>query len=57
MDLWHRDSPFRAEAATIRPSLEIVVNEARYVSDFTLCLRVADQTIVMDDWVRASHRS
>jgi hypothetical protein len=57
MDLWNRDSPFRAEGATIRPSLEIVVNDARYVSDFNLCLRVADQTIAIDDWVRASHRS
>jgi hypothetical protein len=57
MDLWNRDSPFRAEGATIRPSLEIVVNDARYVSDFNLCLRVADQTIAMEDWVRASHRA
>jgi hypothetical protein len=57
MDLWNRDSPFRAEGATIRPSLEIVVNDARYVSDFNLCLRVADQTIAIDDWVRASHRT
>jgi hypothetical protein len=57
MDLWNRDSPFRAEGATIRPSLEIVVNDARYVSDFNLCLRVADQTIAIEDWVRASHRA
>jgi hypothetical protein len=57
MDLWNRDSPFRAEGATIHPSLEIVVNDARYESDFNLCLRIADQTIAMADWVRASHRS
>jgi hypothetical protein len=57
MDLWSRDSPFRAAGATIRPSLEIVVNDSRYVSDFNLSLRVADQTIAMDDWVRASRRS
>jgi hypothetical protein len=57
MDLWSRDSPFRAEGTTIRPSLEIVVNGSRYVSDFNLCLRVADQTIAMADWVRASRRA
>jgi hypothetical protein len=57
MDLWNRDSPFRAEGSTIRPSLEIVINDSRYVSDFNLCLRVADQTIAMADWVRASHRA
>jgi hypothetical protein len=57
MDLWSRGGAFRAEDATIRPGLEIVVNDSRYVSDFDLCLRVADQTIAIDDWIRASRRS
>jgi hypothetical protein len=51
MEFWNRDSPFRAEGTTIRPSLEIVVNDSRYVSSFDLTVEVADQTIAMTDWV------
>ena len=54
MDLWNRQSPFRAEGTTIRPSLDITVNDVRYVSDFDLCVQVADQTIAMTDWVAQS---
>jgi hypothetical protein len=54
MDLWDRDSPFRVSGATIRPSLEITVDDVRYVSDFDLCVQVADQTIAMADWLTES---
>lgn len=49
--LWHRDSPFRLSDATIKPSLVIIIDGTRYVSDFDLCVQVADQTISMDDWL------
>ena len=54
LDLWSRESPFRAEGISIRPSLEVTVNDVRYVSDFDLCVQVADQTIAMTDWVAQS---
>jgi hypothetical protein len=54
MDLWNRDSPFRAEGTTIRPSLDIAVDDVRYVSGFDLCVEVADQTIAMADWIDRS---
>lgn len=49
--LWHRDSPFRLSEATIKPSLVITIDGTGYVSDFDLCVQVADQTISMDDWL------
>ena len=39
MDLWNRESPFRAEGTTIRPSLEVTVDGVRFVSDFDLCVQ------------------
>jgi hypothetical protein len=54
MDLWDRQSPFRSEAATIRPSLEVTVDDARFVSDLDLAARLADQTITMMDWLAES---
>ncbi len=51
MDLWDRRSPFRAEGATIRPALEVAIGDARFVSDFDLAVRLADQTIAMTDWL------
>ena len=33
MDLWNRDSPFRAEGTTIRPRLDVTVDDVHYVSD------------------------
>jgi hypothetical protein len=54
MELWHRDSPFRLPGATIKPSLIILVSGYRYVSDFDLCVQVADQTISGDDWLAAA---
>ena len=57
LDLWRSDSPFRAAGASIRPGLVVVVNGNRYVSDFDLCVRIADQTIGMDEWITASRSS
>jgi hypothetical protein len=54
MDLWDRQSPFRAAGATIRPGLEITVDDTRFVSDFDLAVRLADQTIAMTDWLAES---
>jgi hypothetical protein len=57
LDLWDRASPFRAEGTTLRPSLEITVDGMTYQSDFELCVRVADQTIAMTDWLAESRVS
>ena len=54
LDLWNRQSPFRAEGTTIRPSLDITVDEVRYVSEFDICVQIADQTIAMTDWIAQS---
>jgi hypothetical protein len=54
MDLWDRQSPFRAEGATIKPGLEIAIDDSRFVSDFDLAVRLADQTIAMTDWLAES---
>jgi hypothetical protein len=54
MDLWDRATPFRAEAATIRPGLVVTVDGTRFVSGFDLCVQLADQTIVMREWNHAS---
>lgn len=54
MDLWSRDSPFRAAGTSIRPSLEVTVDGVRFVSDFDLCVQIADQTITMTDWLAES---
>ena len=53
-DLWDRRSPFRAEGATIRPGLEVTIDDARFVSNFDLAVRLADQTIAMTDWLTES---
>jgi hypothetical protein len=57
MDLWDRATPFRAETATIRPGLVVTVDGTRFVSDFDLCVQLADQTIAMRDWIAASLES
>ena len=54
LDLWDRQSPFRADGTTIRPSLDITVDDIRYVSTFDLCVQVAEQTIAMTDWIAQS---
>ena len=54
IDLWSRDSPFRAAGSSIRPGLEVTVDGVRFVSDFDLCVQVADQTITMTDWLAKS---
>ena len=54
MDLWSRDSPFRASGTSIRPGLEVTVDGIRFVSDFDLCVQIADQTITMTDWLAKS---
>lgn len=51
---WGRGQPFREPAATIRPTLIIVISGQRYVSSWELAGQVADQTIAMDDWVAAA---
>ena len=56
IDLWSRDSPFRAAGSSIRPGLEVTVDGVRFVSDFDLCVQVADQTITMTDWLAKSRR-
>ncbi len=54
LDLWSRESPFRAEGISIRPSLEVTVDDVLFVSDYELCVQVADQTIAMTDWIAQS---
>ena len=54
IDLWSRDSPFRAAGSSIRPGLEVTVDGVRFVSNFDLCVQVADQTITMTDWLAKS---
>lgn len=56
LELWARESPFRAEGTTIRPSLLVAVNDVSYVSDYDLCVSLADQTISMDDWIGRSRQ-
>ena len=53
---WVRGEPFRAEGATLRPGLTLVVSGTRYESDFDLMVRVADQLIASADWVAAARR-
>ena len=57
MDLWKRESPFRASGTSIHPSLEVTVDGVRFVSDFELCVQIADQTIAMGDWLDAARRT
>jgi hypothetical protein len=56
MELWNRDSPFRAAGTTVRPRLVVTVDHAEYVSDFDLSVELADQTIAMDEWIAASEQ-
>ena len=57
MALWNRQSPFRAEGTTIRPSLEVTIDDERFLSDFDLTVQLADQTIAMTDWLAESRTS
>jgi hypothetical protein len=54
---WVRGQPFRAEGATLRPALTLVLSGTRYESDFDLMVRVADQLIARADWVAAARRN
>jgi hypothetical protein len=54
MELWSRDSPFRAAEATLRPQLVVTVDGVEFVSEFDLCVQLVDQTIAMDDWIAES---
>jgi hypothetical protein len=56
MELWSRESPFRAAGTTVRPRLVVTVDDAEFISDFDLSVELADQTIGMDDWIAASRQ-
>ena len=53
---WVRGEPFRLDGATLRPELVLVVSSTRYVSDFDLMVRVADQLITNTDWADAARQ-
>ena len=57
MDLWKRESPFRASGTSIHPRLEVTVDGVHFMSDFALCVQIADQTIAMGDWLAAARRT
>jgi hypothetical protein len=53
---WARGESFRLDGATLRPRLVLVVSATRYISDFDLTVRVADQIIANTDWVAAARQ-
>lgn len=54
---WQRGEPFRLQGATLRPRLVLVVSATRYVSEFDLMVRVADQLITNTDWIAAARQN
>lgn len=53
---WAPESPFRTEGATLRPGFTIVVDGNEYVSDFSLMVDVASESISQQRWLDIAER-
>ncbi|CAN5521046.1 hypothetical protein BH24ACT5_BH24ACT5_00200 [soil metagenome] len=51
---WGRGKPFRITGATVAPSLVLVVDGRRFVSDYDTMVLLADRGITQPDWVAAT---